>query len=69
MKSYAEILFEAIESNLDITFIDEPEAFLHPPQVWRLGETMSSEVQGQLVVSTWSGKVNLATQTISGQLV
>lgn len=57
MKSYAGILFEAIVSNLDITLIDEPEAFLHPPQMRRLGETLSSEVQGQLVVSTHSSDV------------
>ena len=48
MKSYAGILFEAIVSDLNITLIDEPEAFLHPPQMRRLGETLSSEVGGQL---------------------
>lgn len=57
MKSYAGILFEAIVSDLDITLIDEPEAFLHPPQMRRLGETLSSEVAGQLVVSTHSSDI------------
>lgn len=57
MKSYAGILFEAIVSDLDVTLIDEPEAFLHPPQMRRLGETLSSQVQGQLVVSTHSSDI------------
>jgi hypothetical protein len=57
MKSYAGILFEAIVSDLDITLIDEPEAFLHPPQMRRIGETLSSEVNGQLFVSTHSSDI------------
>ena len=57
MKSYAGILFEAIVGNLDITLIDEPEAFLHPPQMRRLGETLASEVQGQLFVATHSSDI------------
>lgn len=57
MKSYAGILFEAIVSDLDITLIDEPEAFLHPPQMRRLGETLASEVNGQLFVSTHSSDI------------
>jgi hypothetical protein len=46
MKSYAGIIFEAIVSNLDVTLIDEPEAFLHPPQMRKLGKTLASEVDG-----------------------
>jgi len=57
MKSYAGILFEAIVADLDITLIDEPEAFLHPPQMRRLGETLASEVRGQLVVATHSSDI------------
>jgi hypothetical protein len=57
MKSYAGILFEAVVANRDITLIDEPEAFLHPPQMRRLGETLSSEVVGQLIVATHSSDV------------
>ena len=57
MKSYAGILFEAVVANRDITLIDEPEAFLHPPQMRRLGETLSSEVIGQLVVATHSSDI------------
>lgn len=57
MKSYAGILFEAIVANRDVTMIDEPEAFLHPPQMRRLGETLSSEVKGQLIVATHSSDI------------
>lgn len=57
MKSYAGILFDAVVSNLDVTLIDEPEAFLHPPQMRKLGETLSSEVQGQLIVATHSSDI------------
>lgn len=57
MKSYAGILFEAVVANRNITLIDEPEAFLHPPQMRRLGETLSSEVNGQLLVATHSSDI------------
>lgn len=57
MKSYAGILFETIVSDLCITLIDEPEAFLHPPQMRRLGETLASEVEGQLFVATHSSDI------------
>lgn len=57
MKSYAGILFEAVVANRDVTLIDEPEAFLHPPQMRRLGETLSSEVGGQLIVATHSSDI------------
>ena len=57
VKSYAGILFEAVVSNLDITLIDEPEAFLHPPQMRRLGETLAAEVAGQLIVATHSSDI------------
>jgi len=57
VKSYAGILFEAVVSDSDITLIDEPEAFLHPPQMRRLGETLASEVNGQLFVATHSSDI------------
>ena len=57
VKSYAGILFEAVATERDITLIDEPEAFLHPPQMRRLGETLASEVKGQLVVATHSSDI------------
>ena len=57
VKSYAGILFEAVATERDITLIDEPEAFLHPPQMRRLGETLASEVKGQLLVATHSSDI------------
>lgn len=57
IKSYAGILFETVASERDITLLDEPEAFLHPPQMRRLGETLSSEVKGQLLVATHSSDI------------
>jgi energy-coupling factor transporter ATP-binding protein EcfA2 len=57
IKSYAGILFETVASERDITLLDEPEAFLHPPQMRKLGETLSSEVKGQLIVSTHSSDI------------
>lgn len=52
MRSYAGILFEAVASSRDVIFIDEPEAFLHPPQARKLGQTLSTEARGQLIVAT-----------------
>ena len=57
IKSYAGILFEAVATERDITLIDEPEAFLHPPQMRRLGETLANEVKGQLLVATHSSDI------------
>lgn len=57
VKSYAGILFEAVATERDITLIDEPEAFLHPPQMRRLGETLAGEVKGQLLVATHSSDI------------
>ncbi|EOC5258178.1 ATP-dependent endonuclease [Enterobacter asburiae] len=57
IKSYAGILFETIAHNYDVTMIDEPEAFLHPPQMRRLGQTLSEEVNGQLIVATHSSDI------------
>lgn len=57
MKSFAGILFETIASSRDVTFLDEPEAFLHPPQMRRIGETLAQEAKGQLFVATHSSDV------------
>ena len=57
MKSYAGILFETIVEDHDVTLLDEPEAFLHPPQMRRLGDTLASEVVGQLIVATHSSDI------------
>jgi hypothetical protein len=57
MRGYAGILFETLVTDLDMMLVDEPEAFLHPPQMRKLGETLASEVKGQLFVSTHSSDI------------
>lgn len=57
VKSYAGILFEAVVGEFDVTLIDEPEAFLHPPQMRRLGATLASEVKGQLWIASHSSDI------------
>ena len=57
MKSYAGTLFETLVADLDINLLDEPEAFLDPPQMRRLGQTLASEVRGQLFVATHSSDI------------
>jgi len=57
MRSYAGIVFEAIVDDYDITLIDEPEAFLHPPQMRKIGSILAKEVLGQLFFSTHSSDI------------
>ena len=57
MRSYAGILFEVVAIEHDITLLDEPEAFLHPPQMRRLGETLAEEAANQILVSTHSSDI------------
>ena len=57
MKSYAGMLFETVVAARDVVLVDEPEAFLHPPQMRQLGKTLAEEVAGQLVVATHSSDV------------
>ncbi|WP_291767698.1 AAA family ATPase [Maricaulis sp.] len=57
MKSYAGIMFEVLTGSSDVMLLDEPEAFLHPPQMQRLGHMLVSEAQGQLIVATHSSDI------------
>lgn len=57
MRSYAAVLFQTLTADCSITLIDEPEAFLHPPQMRRLGEVLASDVDSQLIVSTHSSNM------------
>lgn len=57
MKGFAGILFSAIVSKVNITLLDEPEAFLHPPQMRRLGATLAKEMDEQLLVATHSSDI------------
>lgn len=57
VKTYAGLLFEVIVFDRDIILIDEPEAFLHPPQMRRLGDMLADKVRGQLFIATHSSDI------------
>ncbi len=56
MRSFASILLDTFTSEYSITLIDEPEAFLHPPQARILGKMLAKNNPDnrQLVISTHS---------------
>lgn len=56
MRSFASILLDTFTSDYTITLIDEPEAFLHPPQARVLGKMLAkNNPEGrQLLISTHS---------------
>ena len=56
MRSFASILIDTFTSEHTITLIDEPEAFLHPPQARLLGKMLAKNNPGnrQLLISTHS---------------
>ena len=56
MRSFASILLDTFTSEHSITLIDEPEAFLHPPQARVLGKMLakSNPNNRQLFISTHS---------------
>ena len=56
MRSFASILLNTFTSDYSITLIDEPEAFLHPPQARVLGKMLAKSISGkrQLFISTHS---------------
>ena len=57
MKSFVGVMLNTMLSKKSVTLIDEPEAFLHPPQARLLGQMLGKrdEDSGQLVISTHSG--------------
>jgi ABC-type transport system involved in cytochrome c biogenesis ATPase subunit len=60
MRSFATILLHVlVAANYSVQFLDEPEAFLHPPQARLLGELIAKERQSkaQLFVATHSPEV------------
>lgn len=57
MKSFGGILLSTLVVNFNITLIDEPEAFLHPPQERIIGRIISEESSGQILCSTHSKDV------------
>lgn len=56
MRSFASILLDTFTSEYSITLIDEPEAFLHPPQARLLGKMLANNNPDnrQLLISTHS---------------
>lgn len=56
MRSFASILLNTFTTNYSITLIDEPEAFLHPPQARILGKMLAKNNSDnrQLIISTHS---------------
>lgn len=56
MRSFASILLDTFTSEHSITLIDEPEAFLHPPQARVLGKMLAKNTPNnrQLFISTHS---------------
>lgn len=56
MRSFVGVLLNAFISNHSILFIDEPEAFLHPPQARLLGKMLAKDlpIERQLFLATHS---------------
>lgn len=55
MRSFVGVLLNAFISNHSMLFIDEPEAFLHPPQARLLGKMLAKDLSvGQLFIATHS---------------
>ena len=54
MRSFASILLDSFTSDHTITLIDEPEAFLHPPQARVLGRMLADTNNRQLFIATHS---------------
>jgi len=54
MRSFASILLDTFTSDHSIMLIDEPEAFLHPPQARLLGQILAQNNNRQLFISTHS---------------
>lgn len=56
MRSFSGVLLNIIAGNTSVTLLDEPEAFLHPPQARLLGEILAKHTHQnkQLFISTHS---------------
>lgn len=60
VRSYVATIGSALAESQPVLLVDEPEAFLHPPQARRLGKllgTLAAERQRQIVVATHSSDV------------
>jgi len=56
MKSFGGIMLSMLAA-YNITLVDEPEAFLHPPQERAIGKFIAEEAGGQVICSTHSKSV------------
>lgn len=67
IRSYVGILLNITVPNVPVVSIDEPEAFLHPPQARRLGRELASNLgkQTQAIVATHN--IDILKGAISGQ--
>jgi AAA domain, putative AbiEii toxin, Type IV TA system len=59
LRSFTGIMTAILCADRDVLLIDEPEAFLHPPQAFRIGELLAENVSGfrQMFVATHSSDV------------
>lgn len=57
MKSFGGIMLSTLVLKYNITLVDEPEAFLHPPQERLIGRIIAEEASGQVLCSTHSTNV------------
>lgn len=57
IKSFAGIVLSIFAARYDVLLIDEPEAFLHPPQERKLGRIFAEVADSQLVISTHSKSI------------
>lgn len=59
IRAFVGIVASVMAADRDIVFIDEPEAFLHPPQAATLGRVLSEQTPSgrQLLVSTHSSDI------------
>lgn len=71
MRSFAGTLMSLLVHPTTVVLLDEPEAFLHPPQVRKLAEVISSEVPGecQVIVATHNDAFLRALLDSSGDRV
>ncbi|WP_380163770.1 AAA family ATPase [Jannaschia sp. R86511] len=56
VRSFASLLLDVMTGDRFLTFIDEPEAFLHPPQARQLGTVLAQDgpSRGQIFLATHS---------------
>jgi hypothetical protein len=59
LRSFTGIMTAVLCADRDVLLIDEPEAFLHPPQAFRIGELLAENVSDsrQMFVATHSADV------------